>query len=122
MVIIGQLILHEYLCNINIVLNTPIKKYCRLSQAVGYLRAFRGSLSSENKRSLTLTGFCTSSACADFWCFRFSQVCTRCILDIKTTSGHFHAFSVLVFLRMCIDKRPMTLLLLPMRVRIRRGL
>ncbi len=30
---------------------------------------------------------------------RFSQVCTRCILDIKNTSGNLHASSVLVLLR-----------------------
>ncbi len=34
-----------------------------------------------------------------FLAVRFSQVCTRCILDFKNTSGYFHAFSVLVFLR-----------------------
>ncbi len=36
---------------------------------------------------------------------RFSQVCTRCILDIKNTSGHFHASSVLAFLRIGTELR-----------------
>ncbi len=36
---------------------------------------------------------------------RFSQVCTRRILDIKSTSGHFNASSVLTFLRIGTELR-----------------
>ncbi len=73
---------------IKIIQNKTLKVYFQEPSSIceSKFKAYRLPYTGRPQR---LLGFLTA---------RFFQVCTRCILDIKNASGHFHASSVLAFL------------------------